>query len=432
MGLAYEVVINSNPCISYLMEENSMMMQALVTAHAAFGHNSFFKNNYLFKQWTDAEAIIDYLVFAKRFIADCEEKYGFDEVEEFLDSCHALQRYGVDKYKRPSSMSAAQEAERQKERNDYIQSQLNDLWRTVPTKEKSERASDEDRWPREPEENLLYFVEKNAPNLEPWKRELIRIIRKIAQYFYPQMQTQLMNEGWATFWHYTLIHELYEEGKVDDGFMLEFYANHTAVVTQLPYYHKHYSGINVYALGFAMYQDIKRICMEPTEEDLKWFPDFAGNGEWNETIHWAMENFKDESFVMQFLSPKIIREFRLFAMLDDDRDDMYEVSAIHNDEGYKRIRQKLSNQYNIINQLPDIQVYEVDRWGDRSMLLKHYMHNRRPLDDDSTPEVLKHLHRMWGFDIVLESVDDEGLLRASFQVSDDETMTDLFLDEDFV
>src|SRR5690348_6239192 len=63
-GLAYEIVINSNPCISYLLEENSMTMQALVIAHAAFGHNHFFKNNYLFRQWTNAEGILDYLAFA--------------------------------------------------------------------------------------------------------------------------------------------------------------------------------------------------------------------------------------------------------------------------------------------------------------------------------------------------------------------------------
>ena len=89
MGLAYEIVINSNPCISYLMEENTMAMQALVIAHAAYGHNSFFKGNYLFRMWTDASSIIDYLVYAKNYIAECEERHGMDEVEALLDSCHA-------------------------------------------------------------------------------------------------------------------------------------------------------------------------------------------------------------------------------------------------------------------------------------------------------------------------------------------------------
>jgi len=113
MGLAYEIVINSNPCIAYLMEENTMTMQTLVIAHASYGHNSFFKNNYLFKQWTDADSIVDYLLFAKRYIRTCEEKYGEKEVELFLDSCHALQNYGVDKYKKPPKLSIKEEKERQ-------------------------------------------------------------------------------------------------------------------------------------------------------------------------------------------------------------------------------------------------------------------------------------------------------------------------------
>lgn len=105
MGLAYEIVINSDPCISYLMEENSMAMQALVIAHACYGHNSFFKNNYLFKTWTNADAIVDYLLFAKKYITECEERYGLQAVEELLDSTHALKNYGVDRYKRPQKLT---------------------------------------------------------------------------------------------------------------------------------------------------------------------------------------------------------------------------------------------------------------------------------------------------------------------------------------
>ena len=105
-GLAYEIVINSDPCISYYMEENTMAMQTLVLAHAAFGHNHFFKNNYLFKEWTDAKAILDYLEFAKGYIATCEERHGLAAVEEILDACHALMDQGVFRYKRRSKLSA--------------------------------------------------------------------------------------------------------------------------------------------------------------------------------------------------------------------------------------------------------------------------------------------------------------------------------------
>jgi stage V sporulation protein R len=148
------------------------MMQTLVIAHAAYGHNSFFKGNYLFRTWTDAEAIIDYMLFAKNYIAECERRHGVEEVELLLDSCHALQNYGVDRYKRPARLSLVEENARQTEREQYLQSQVNDLWRTLPRKEEmfSTSTTPQARFPSEPQENLLYFIEKSAPLLEPWQR----------------------------------------------------------------------------------------------------------------------------------------------------------------------------------------------------------------------------------------------------------------------
>jgi spore cortex formation protein SpoVR/YcgB (stage V sporulation) len=405
MGLAYEIVINSNPCIAYLMEENSMTMQALVIAHAAYGHNSFFKGNYLFQTWTNADAIIDYLLFAKNYIAECEQRYGEQEVELLLDSCHALMNYGVDRYKRPSRLSADQERRRQKEREEYRQFQVNDLWRTLPARDVAESAQDEQRFPDEPQENLLYFIEKNAPLLQPWQREIVRIVRKVAQYFYPQRQTQVMNEGWATFWHYTILNTLYDEGLVNDAFMIEFLQSHTNVVAQPPFNSKFYSGINPYALGFAMMSDLRRICEQPTDEDRHWFPDIAGS-DWIKTLDFAMRNFKDESFIAQYLSPRLIREFKLFSVLDDDTQEQLEISNIHDDRGYRYIRQSLADQYNLGSREPNIQVYNVNRRGDRSLTLRHTQYSRRPLAE-SAEQVVRHIARLWGFTVRLESVAEE-------------------------
>ncbi len=405
MGLAYEIVINSNPCIAYLMEENSMTMQALVIAHACYGHNSFFKGNYLFRTWTDADSIIDYLVFARKFVAECEERHGVEEVEAVLDSCHALMNYGTDRYKRPYPVSAEEERIRQKEREDYVQQQVNDLWRTIPRKDNREQQAQENRYPSEPQENLLYFIEKNAPLLEPWQRELVRIVRKIAQYFYPQRQTQVMNEGWATFWHYTILNDLYDQGLVTDGFMMEFLHSHSSVIYQPEFDSGYFSGINPYALGFAMMRDIRRICEHPTEEDKRWFPEMAGS-DWLTTLHFAMENFKDESFIQQFLSPAVIRDFHLFCIVDDDQQETIDVGAIHDDNGYRSVRDALARHYNLSAREPDIQVYEVDVRGDRSLTLHHLQNSRIPLSGD-TEEVLKHLHRLWGFDVHLFSRDGE-------------------------
>ena len=408
MGLAYEIVINSNPCIAYLMEENTAMMQALVIAHAAYGHNSFFKGNYLFRTWTSADAIIDYLLFARNYVAECEERYGEETVELFLDSCHALMNYGVDRYKHPAPLSLGEEKQRQHEREEYLQSQINDLWRTIPVKPaEATAAADARRYPPEPQENLLYFIEKNAPLLEPWQRELVRIVRKIAQYFYPQRQTQVMNEGHATFWHYTLLNRLYDEGYVNDGFMIEFLQSHTSVIQQLPFDHPYYSGLNPYALGFAMMSDIQRICQAPTDEDRHWFPGIAGQ-DWLKVLDFAMRNFKDESFIAQYLSPKLMRDFRLFAVLDDDTQDELEITAIHDDTGYRRLRRALADQYNLGSREPNIQVWNVAHRQDRSLTLRHTRYHRRPLHPDSTREVLKHLHRLWGFTVRLEAVDETG------------------------
>jgi spore cortex formation protein SpoVR/YcgB (stage V sporulation) len=405
MGLAYEIVSNTSPCLVYCMEENTMMMQILVMAHAGIGHNAFFKNNYMFKQWTSADSIVDYLIFAKNYIAECEEKYGIDEVEETLDACHALQTYGVDKYKRPSKISMVKEEQRQKERNEYLQGQLNDMWRTVPeTVDRGDEKIIKERFPKEPQENILYFIEKNAPNLPTWKREIIRIVRKISQYFYPQKQTKVANEGFATFIHYTIMNQLREENLISDGFMLEFLASHTAVIRQLPFDHKFYSGFNPYALGFAIFSDIRRMCEHPTEEDKIWFPDLVGT-DWKKAVKFAMENFKDESFILQYLSPKVMRDLKLFSIEDFEGIDHYYVKAIHDDVGYAKIRRGLSKQYDLTSSEPNIQVYNVDRWGDRMLTLRHTIVNGRPLDVDSCKEVLKHAAKLWGFRVRLESID---------------------------
>lgn len=168
-NLAYEIVINSNPCISYLMEQNTMTMQALVMAHACFGHNHFFKNNYLFRQWTNAETIIDYLSFAKKYIAAAEERYGVEQVEMVIDSAHAIMDLGVFRYRRPPRPSRMQEDARRRRRDQYAEETFNDLWRTLPAREvAAERsfAEEEDDDPvgklqlKLPEENLIYFIEK--------------------------------------------------------------------------------------------------------------------------------------------------------------------------------------------------------------------------------------------------------------------------------
>ncbi len=407
-GLAYEIVINSSPCISYIMEENSMTMQTLVIAHAAFGHNHFFKNNYLFQQWTDAEGILDYLEFAKSYIQRCEEQHGVAAVEAVLDAAHALMNYGVHRYPRKRKLNLREERRRELERLAYQEQSYVDLWRTVPTggrdRRRNEAVAERKKRLNLPEENLLYFLEKNAPKLKPWQREILRIVRRISQYFYPQKQTKVMNEGCATAVHYHIMNRLHETGRLSDGSMLEFLHSHTSVVFQPDFDDPRFGGINPYALGFAMMQDIRRICEEPTEEDRYWFPEIAGNRDPRGTLLDAWANYRDESFILQYLSPHLIRQMKLFKLRDDSERPELVVEAIHNERGYQAVRRSLARQYDVAVLDPDIQVVDVDLAGDRKLILEHHVNDGILLAEKDARGVLQHIADLWGYHVKLIEV----------------------------
>jgi spore cortex formation protein SpoVR/YcgB (stage V sporulation) len=409
--LAYELVINSDPCISYVMEENSMTMQALVIAHAAYGHNHFFKNNYQFQMWTQPDHIIDYLAFAKSYVAECEERHGQEAVEIVLDAAHALMNQGVSRDLRPRPRNVVKrEQERAARRRAYEEATYDDIYRTLPeiTREaatESAEAKDEQRRLGLPEENILYFLEKNAPKLRDWERELLRIVRLLAQYFYPQRQTKMMNEGCATFVHYEIMNRLYERGQLTDGSMLEFLHAHSSVIFQPPFNDRRFGGLNPYALGFAMMNDIRRICVEPTEEDRTWFPHIAGCGDWIATLREGWAHYRDESFILQFLSPKLMRDFRMFAVSDDAKQTSMRVASIHDEQGYRDIRRRLARHYDVAAQDPDLQVTDADLAGSRRLVLTHRVRNGVLLDRMEAERTLQYLAQLWGYRVKLVETD---------------------------
>jgi stage V sporulation protein R len=410
MGLAYEIVINSSPCISYLMEENTATMQTLVIAHAAFGHNHFFKNNYLFRQWTDADGILDYLDFAKSYVAQCEERHGQLEVEQTLDAAHALMLHGIDRYPGKKKLDLRAEEKRARERRLHEESVFNDLWRTVPTGPiKSVATLSTERRHKLlglPQENLLYFLEKTAPRLQLWQRELLRIVRHIAQYFYPQSQTKVMNEGAATYVHYRIMTRLHVQGRISDGNFLEFLQSHTNVVFQPDFDDPRFSGLNPYVLGFAMMQDIERIVSNPDDEDREWFPDIAGTGNVMAVLRDVWANYRDESFISQFLSARLMRRLRMFHLHDDPAESAgIRVDAIHNERGYRRVRRELARQYDVGFIDPNIEVVDVDLAGDRRLLLRHAVVKGAQLNEADAKRVLQHLADLWSYDVSLIEVD---------------------------
>lgn len=408
MGLAYELVINSDPCIAYLMEENNMNMQTMVMAHACVGHSAVFKENYLFKDNTDAKSIVDYLAFSKNYIEMCEEKYGYDETEKILDACHALSNYGIDKYKKNKNLLRVEDEEKiALERFEQALKDYNPMWEKLVKKStKIKTPMETIKFPKEPVENILHFIEQHAPLLEPWKREIIKINRKISQYFSPQRQTKTLNEGYASFCHYYIMTRMEEEGYIDEGSYQEFLLSHTGVIFQPDHDSKYFnpgSPFNPYALGFAIFMDIKRMCENPTEEDWKFFPDLCGK-KWQTEVNYAMRNYNDETFILQYLSPKVVRDMRIFHLENDSNKKFFLIKDIQDDLGFRAVREALANMHSNATYIPDIQVTNVDMSGNRTLELTHFPRKDVPLNSDMAEMTLEMVADLWEFPVELKTI----------------------------
>jgi len=415
-SLALEIVINADPSICYIMEENTMATQATVIAHAAMGHNHFFKNNQVFQAWTTPDTILDDLRYARGFVKQCEDRHGRQAVERVLDAAHTLFAHGVGRERRGQRPDPLEARDRVRQRRREQREAMDELWlRTVPHPSEADETTAsrayrdaERRALGLPEENILLFLEVNAPLLEDWQRELLCIVRQLATYFEPQRQTKMMNEGCATWCHFEIMNRLRDRGEITEGAMLEFLHLHAHVVAQPEFDQRGYPGINPYALGFAMMRDIARICTEPSAEDQEWFPDIAGKGDATGTLRRAWAEFRDESFVRQYLSPKLIRDWRMFRLQDDAEDPEYLVEAIHDDAGYRKIRSALADHYDPGAQQPRIEVVDADMRGDRTLELRHWVNDGQQLDALETRRVLRHVARLWGYEVRLTEVEADG------------------------
>lgn len=404
MGVAYEVIFNTNPALCYLLEHNSPTMQGLVMAHAAVGHSAFFKNNVLFKEMTNAATIIPFLKNAVSFIKECEDTYGQENVERLLDACHALSLYAIDRM--PNKEKTQKEKERIRiERAINRDAEYDKLLHEIPLNNSSKLKGTN----RLREENILKFLGQHSPILKPWQRQIISIYCNIQQYLYPQMLTKLMNEGFASFWHHTLMSDLSDLGHINPGGTIEFLHSHCSVLRQPDFDERGYYGINPYKLGFEMFKDIRRICEHPTDEDRYWFPDLVGK-DWVKEVKFAAYNFKDESFILQYLSPKLIRDFKLFTITDDEDEVFLSISNIHDDEGYSQIRRILSQQYNHFANIPDVYVEGWDARKSRTLYLTCKERNGVRLDGESNDNaaVCGYIKELWPFKIIFKVINSDG------------------------
>lgn len=375
-GLAYEVIINSNPLRAYLMDTNTATIQALVLAHAICGHGHFFTNNHLFKRWTIADYILDYVKFAHDYVKQAEVEHGYEDVEAILDDCHALQYFGVDKYKRSSKMKEADLQARYDLYKEDIERNQSELWTSQKYKSYKQFCKGLQR--TFPEENMLYFIEKHSKILKPWQRELVRIVRKIAQYFYPQYQTKLMNEGFASFVHYELMSELHAQGYLTEGSYLEFLHNHTAVCCA-----RDGAATNPYSLGYAIFKEV-----------------FEKNGKSWDVVKDIVINYRDESFIRQFLSKDVVKKFKLATLEDNAANDFMQISEVHDDEDFEKLKETLAYSWSHENYMPTIEIVEEN---DTRVLLRHYRTHGVKIEHYSAAKTLEAFERLYGKSVILNT-----------------------------
>lgn len=432
-NLAYEMVIPTDPCVSWNMASNGMATMALVIAHAAFGHNAVFKNNYLFKKWTHPRVLKDYCDYARDAILGFEKLHGIEAVEAVLDAAHALAiPCGVFRYSEPMPFDLKLEKKRLADRLRAREANVDlEMLRTVPGYAEQFNAIPDmpTGKPNLPQENILYFIEQNSPRLAPWEREIIRIVRTIAQQVgFPMYQTKTLNEGAATFTHTYIMQKLFAQGRLDTGTMMELARLNSGVLYQQEYRHsgRLSASFNPYTVGLNISQEIVRVSgMDdvdkaffqnwintdgPTEEDKKWFS-FAGDGDWRARLRHAWYDYRDDTFIEQFLTPNLMRKWQLFALLDEQDSDAYVVTdTVHErtllETGYEALRHKFAETRSWEHMFPDIRVTDADLLDDRTLTLTYYPRESMKLTDE-VDDVLTHVEELWGYEVVLEAADED-------------------------
>ncbi|MCB0319773.1 MAG: SpoVR family protein [Bdellovibrionales bacterium] len=391
-GLPYEMVINSNPCLAYLMRDNTDLLQILTIAHV-YGHNDFFANNFTFTSNIDAKYTLEmFKGHANRVDSYVEDpSIGLENVERILDHAHALS------FQRTRNMAIARLPEGEKRFRKWEQAQIpEDPWREIHPK-KEYVPPDLSRVPIEPEENVLEFIAKYNPYLAGWQRDLIHIVDQEARYFIPQMETKIMNEGWASYWHYKILKTL----DLPQGLHLEFLVRHNQVLRPTP------GGLNPYHLGFVIWHDIERrwnaghtgreFTDDTPQDDLSTLHENDTPG--RKKIFEVRESDRDSSFLRRFLTEDIMRELELFQ--HEKRGKERVITKVSDEENWKTVKETLIT--NVGSQsLPVIKVVDADFGSKRTLQLQH-SHDGRDLQLEYAEHSLRHLQALWGREVVLET-----------------------------
>jgi stage V sporulation protein R len=368
-GLPYEMVINSDPCIAYLMKDNTLLLQILTIAHV-YGHNDFFKNNRLFAMGTDAKYTVEMFKNhgdrIREYIND--PSIGYSEVENILDAAHAI------KLQRDRSIGIKKltnEELKAKIIEDYKSYENNDI---LKPREKKE-IGNIDKIPLEPEEDILGFIIKYG-GLSSWQNDILEIVREETKYFLPQIETKIMNEGWASYWHYNILKKL----DLPQNLYLEFLKRHNDVITPLE------GRINPYYMGFKILTELEEKHGRKKIFEVR-----------------AME--RDESFIRRYLTKELCLEMNLFQYGKNDKD--YIIEQVSDEDGYKEIKNTLCSSCGL-GMIPYITISDMSQYN-KTLILEHTFDGRE-LDLNYAAETLKYIVQLWQHKVILKTYVNDKLV----------------------
>jgi stage V sporulation protein R len=381
-GLPYEMVINSSPALAYLMRDNSLALQVLTIAHV-YGHNDFFKNNFTYRTTRPEHTLALFKAHAGRVRSYVEDpSIGIERVESILDAAHAL------------SLQCRRNLAVRKLDLEQSRQQLVDAARPnddpFPRLHRARAYEEPDlrKIPAQPEEDLLLFIRDYNPFLADWEKDLLTIVHEEAQYFIPQIETKIMNEGWASYWHREILNSL----ELPQELQIEFLVRHNQVVRP------HEGGLNPYHVGLRLWDDIRRRFDEPSKAEEQEFRRTAGSG--LKQIFEARAADRDVSFLRRFLTEELMRELDLFQYEPKGSDLV--ISNVADEDGWKNVKETLLKNIGM-GTIPVIEVVDSGYSENRTLALRHD-HDGRDLHLEYAEKTLAYVFRLWGREVTMETV----------------------------
>ncbi|WP_370539266.1 SpoVR family protein [Bacillus altitudinis] len=381
LGLSkiYELVINSNPCYAFLLDNNSLVQNKLIVAHV-LAHCDFFKNNCRFQN-TKRDMVESMSAAAER-IKEYEHIHGTKEVESFLDAVLALQEHIDPSLVRSKLSWNLDDEDEYEEDKPKRQTPYDDLWGMDEPKTREKKKTIK-QFPPKPEKDILLFIEAHSRELEPWQRDVLTMLREEMLYFWPQLETKIMNEGWASYWHQRIMREL----DLDSSESIEFAKLNAGVVQPSK------TGINPYYLGLKIFEDIEKRYDHPCEE-LKKAGVTEGSG--RSKMFEVREIESDISFIRNYLTKDLVMREDLYLFQKQGRD--YKVI----DKEWKAVRDQLVSM-RVNGGFPYLTVIDGDYLKNNELYIKHWYEGIE-LDLKYLEKVLPYLYQLWGRSVHIESV----------------------------